>query len=42
LNAIIAYNVTTGSGRAMSVFFIKEAKKMSGRRKKHVKLQPDT
>jgi len=26
----------------MSVFFIKEAKKMSGRREKHAKIQPDT
>jgi len=26
----------------MSVFFIKEAKKMSGRRKKRIKIEPDT
>jgi hypothetical protein len=42
LNAIIAYNVTAGSGRTKSVFFFKRGEKMSGRRKKHVKLQPDT
>jgi len=42
LNAIIAYNITAEISRDMSVFFFKEAKKMSGRREKHAKIQPDT